>query len=192
MTAFALVLILGVAAGWIASNGAPPRARAYLRFAAVLYAALALSAVFNLSPPAVTDIVATLASAILCVAAFAAFRRSPPVFTTSALLALAALAGIAAAATGIAVLAAVPQVLSALLMALIARRQGRERASLYLVLAALSLLGSAACQLVPGMAARAGLMLFSAAGLIGVAVASDVLVEQRQKDKHRLAIRRAR
>jgi hypothetical protein len=194
MTAFALVLILGAAAGWIASGGAPARARAYLRFTAVLYAAMAAGAFLKLAPAAVTDIVATLGSAVLCVAAFAAFRRSPPPFAASALLGLAALAGIAAAATGFAVLAAVPQVLSAAFLLLIARRElkQRRRAGVYLALSALSLVGAAACQLVPGMAARAGLMLFSAAGLIGVAVASDVLVEQRQKDKRGSAVRRAR
>jgi hypothetical protein len=192
MTAFALVLILGAAAGWIASGGAAPRARAYLRFAAVLYAAMAVSVFLKLAPAAVTDIVATLGSAVLCVAAFAAFRRTPPPLTASAVLGLAALAGITAAATGFGVLAAVPQVLSAMFMVLIARRRARQRAGLYLSLSALSLIGAAACQLEPGLAARAGVMLFAAAGVIGVSIASDVLVEQRDKDKRRLAVRRAR
>lgn len=192
MSAFALVLLLGAAAGWIASKGASPRARAYLRFAGVLYAALASSDLSGVAPAAVTDIVATLGSVVLCVAAFSAFRRSPRVLTASSVLGLAALAGITAAATGVGVLAAVPQVLSATFMVLIARRGLWTRASVYLALAALSVLGAAACQLAPGMAARAGLMLFAAAGLIGVSIASNVLVEQREQDKRGPAIRRAR
>lgn len=194
MSAFALVLLLGAAAGWIASKGAPPRARAYLRFAAVLYMSLAVSDLAGIAPSAVTDIVATLGSAVLCVAAFAAFRRSPHVITASGVLSLAALAGILAAATGFGVLAAVPQVLSAIFILLIARLGLKtwQRASVYLALAALSVVGAAACQLAPGVAARAGLMLFAAAGLLGVSLASDVLVEQRQQDKQGPAIRRAR
>lgn len=194
MSAFALVLLLGAAAGWIASKGAPPRARAYLRFAAVLYASLAVSDLAGIAPSAVTDIVATLGSAVLCVAAFIAFRRSPHVLTASGVLCLAATAGITAAATGFGVLAAVPQVLSAVFILLIAQRGLRawKRANVYLALAGLSVVGAAACQMAPGAAARAGLMLFAAAGLLGVSIASDVLVEQRQQDKQGPAIRTRR
>jgi hypothetical protein len=194
MTAFALVLLLASAAGWIASHGVPARARLYLRFCTVLYAALAVSVMGELAARAVTDIVTTLGSATLCVAAFSAFRGSPGRITATAVLGLAALSGIAAAATGFGVLAAVPQVLSALFTFLIARQGLKEwrRASIYLALAAVSVLACAACQLVPGLIARVGVLLFAAAGLLGVAIASDVLVEQRQEDQRRLAVRRAR
>jgi hypothetical protein len=196
MTSFALVLFLGAAAGWIAAKGAPPHARAYLRLAAVIYAALALGAfgldLFAAAPKAgsgfalsglavvaVTDLVVTLAPAVLCVAAYAAFRRAPHGLPAGLILGVAALIGVAAAATGMAVLAAVPQVLSAVFTFFIARPGLWRRASVYLALAAISMLGGAACQLTPGLAAHAGVLLFEAAALIGVAVASNVFVEQR-------------
>lgn len=205
MTAFALVLILAAAAGWIASGGAPERARAYLRMAAVLYAALAVAGLAlnaaagvvalpaSAAPAviAVSDLVTTLGPAVLCVAAYSVFRRAPHTVTTSLVLALAALLGLAAAA-GLRVLAAAPQVVSAVFTLLLARPGLWRRAYLYLALAGLSMLGGAACQLSDGLTARAGVLLFEAAALVGVAVASNVFVEQRRKDKRGLLVRRAR
>ena len=144
MTAFALVLLLSAAAAWIACGGAPLRTRLYLRLAGVLYAALAVSETFQVAPAAVTDIVVTLGAAVLCVAAFAGFRRGPRWFTATAVLVLAAVCGIAAAATDMRVLAAAPQLLSAIFTFLIARPGLWRRASVYLALASLCLLGAAA------------------------------------------------
>lgn len=177
MTAFALVLLLAAAAAWIACGGAPPPARFYLRLASVLYAALAVSEVFQVASAAVTDIVAALGAAVLCVAAFAGFRHAPRRFTAAVVLVLAAACGIAAAATDMRVLAAAPQLLSAIFTFLMARPGLWRRASVYLVLASLCLLGTAASELAPGTMARAGLLLFAGAGVLGVALASDVLVD---------------
>ena len=206
MIAFSLILLLASVAGWIAANGAPARARPYLQIAAALYAALALSgpALETLTSLihlpglnegallSVRDLVATLGAALLCVAAYSAFRGAPDATTASVILALAALIGLAAALTGFPILAAVPQAVSAVLIFLLARPALRHRASLYLGLSALSLLAAAACQSAPGIAARAGVLLFVAAALIGVAFASNVLVEQRNQDKRALAITRGR
>jgi hypothetical protein len=177
MTAFALVLLLGAAAAWIAAGGAPVRAQAYLRLAAVLYAALALAVGIDVAPAAVTDIAATLGSANLCVAAFSAFRRAPRLLSAFLVLLVATVAGIGAAATDWRAIAVVPQVASAIVTFLIARQGLMKRSNLYLALAALCLLGAAASELAPGPAARAGLLLFAAAGLVGVGLASNLLVE---------------
>lgn len=204
MVAFALVLLLASAAGWIAAAGAPPRARLSLRLAAVLYAALALAGLVigvGLAPAApisaaalnsIADLVTTLGPAVLCVAGFSAFRRSPRPLSASLVLGFAALAGVAAAATGWRVLAAVPQVLAAIFTFLTARPGLWRKAEVYLALAAFSMLGGAAAQLSGGLSARAGLLLFEAAALIGVGIASNVLVEARTKDDARSAVRRGR
>jgi len=196
MIGFALVLLVGAAAGWIAAQGARPRARAYLRLGAVLYGAMAISQAFGVAPPAVRDIVMTLGSAVLCIAAYSAFKNKPRFISASALLAASAAAGIAAATLGQSVLAAVPQVLSALFTLLIARRYvfAGSRAGIYLALSALCLVGAAACSLSPGenLMARAGLLVFAAAAVAGVALASNLLVEERGHQSARFAIRRGR
>lgn len=194
MTGFALVLLLGAAAAWIAAQGARARARSYLRLAAVLYAAMAVAHAANFAPSAVTDIVMTLGATVLCVGAFAGFRRNPRILTASTALAFSGLAGIAAAMLGMPVLAAVPQVLSAVFTFLIARRglfAGR-RSGLYLALAAVCLLGAAACRLTPDLMARIGLLLFAAAAVAGVALASNVFVEEHGLAHKRLPVGRLR
>lgn len=192
MTAFALVLLLGAVAAWIAAGGAPLRTRAYLRLAAVLYAALAISEATNMAAAAVTDIASTLGSAVLCVAAVSAFRRAPHPLTASLFLLIAAICGIGAAATDWRVLAAPPQVISAIVTFIVARPGLWKRPSLYLALAALCLLGVAASELAPGTVARAGLLLFAAAGVLGVALASDVLIENSGMQRRSRAVRRSR
>lgn len=201
MIAFALVLMLASAAGWIAAKGVPARARAYLRLASALYAVLGAATLLirilegrvalpDLAGPAVvsmSDLVATLGPVVLCAAAYSAFRKSPDVLSASLVLGLAAVFGLAAA-LGFHALAAVPQIASALVTFLLARSGLWSRSHLYLVLAAFSMLGSAACQLATGLAAEAGVLLFEAAALIGVAIASNVLVEERQQRKRALAI----
>ena len=172
MTAFALILLLGAAGTWIAAGGAPPSAQLYLRLAAALYAAEAIAEGLTVAPAAVTAIAATLGSVVLCVAAFAAFRRPPRIVSASLVLFIAALCGIGAAATDWRAMAAAPQLTAAVFTFLIARPGLWQRASVYLALAAFSLLGAAASALAPGTAARAGVLLFAAASALGVALAS--------------------
>ena len=192
MTAFALVLLLAAAAASIASKGAPLRARQYLQLAVVLYAALAVSEAAAIAAAAVTDIVATLGAAVLCIAAFAGFRRAPSALTATAVLLIAVACGIGAAATNWRVLAAAPQVLSAVFTFLVARPGLWRRASVYLALAALCLLGTAASELVVGTPARAGLLLFAAAAVLGVALSSYVFVDDGRARRRGRAIGRAR
>ena len=193
MIGFALVLLLASAAAWIAANGARSRARSYLRLACVLYATMAIAELFALAPVAVTDIVMTLGAVVLCIGAFAGLRRNPKIITASVALALAALAAIAAATLGLAVLAAVPQVVSALFVFLTARRSlflGR-RSGLYLALSSFCLVGAAACHLAPGMMAQAGLLLFASSAVAGVALASNFFVEEHRRKIRGMAIGRA-
>lgn len=192
MIAFALVLLLGAAAAWIAAGGAPERTQAYIRLAAVLYAALALAEGARLAQVAVTDIAATLGATSLCVAAFSAFRRAPRPLTAFLVLLIATAAGIGAAITDWRVMAAAPQLASAIFTFMIARPGLMKRPSLYLALAAFSLLASAAAGLAPGTAARAGLLLFAAAGVVGVALASNLLVENHGTRRRSRAVSRAR
>lgn len=178
MTAFALLLVLGAAAAWIAAGGAPLRTQLLLRLAAVLYASLGIAELSGVAAAAVTDISVTLGSAVLCVAAYSAFRVAPRPLTASLVLILAAVCGIGAAANDWRAMAAAPQVLSAVFSLVIARPGLKRRPNLYLAMASLAILGAAASQLAPGDTARAGLLLFAAASVIGVALASNVLVEQ--------------
>jgi hypothetical protein len=191
MTAFAIVLFLGAAAGWIAAGAARKHPRWHLRFAAMLYAAMAISAAMVFAASAVTHIVVTLAAPLLAMAAYGTFRRVPVPVAATIILAMSCIAGIAAAATGAIVLSTLPQVLAALAIVAMARRVTITRSRLYLVLGAASLLGAAACQLIDGVVANAGMLLFSAAALLGVALASNVLVEQRQQHERGFAVRRA-
>ena len=192
MLAFAIVLMLGAAAAWIAAEGGAAQTRQYLRLAAVLDAALALSVAIHLATPAVTAIVITLSGPLLAVAALARFRRPLHPALTSLLLAAACIAGIAAAATGATVLCALPQVIAVAAIGVIARSAAFRRARLYLVLGAVSLLGAAACAQGEASIAQTGVLLFSAAGLLGIALASEVPVEQRQQASVRLAVGRNR
>jgi len=191
MLAFAIVLVLGAAAAWIAAGDAGVQARSYLRLAAVLDAALALSAAIALATPAVAAIVLTLVAPLLAAAAWTRFRRSLHPVLTSLPLSAACIMGIVAAATGATVLSAVPQVIAVAALGAVARLAVWRRARIYLVLGAVSLLGAAACALGEGAIAQIGVLLFSSAGLLGVALASETAVKERQQAQGGFAIGRS-
>jgi len=193
MIGFAAVLALAAAASAMMAYTLPGRARIYLGFACVLYGALAAAAGFAIAPDAVGLIVTTLAFALLMLAAL---ERAPrPVFGAAA-LALACLAGIGAAFTGELLLAMVAQLLCTGVLLATARRWFKVRASLglRLALATAALLG-ATCSL-PLAGARVAVLLFSAAGLLGVALsltrASEMFVEHRDGANRKPAIGRLR
>lgn len=188
MPAFALILTLAAAAVLVAAHHAPLQARDYLRLAAALYAALGVAEGFALAPDTVTDIAATLGAPVLALAAYAACRRAPSAILASLLLVIAALCAVCAAAMDWRGLAAVPQLAAAAALIAIARQCARGRARLYLALAGLGVVGAAAAALVPGHAARAGVLLFAAAGLLGVAVASVFAVEHGGRQRRDAAI----
>ncbi len=193
MIGFAAVLALAAAASAMMAYTLPGQARIYLGFACVLYGALAAAAGFAIAPDSVALIVTTLALALLMLAAL---ERAPrPAFGASA-LAIACLAGIGAAFTGELILAVVVQLLCAGVLLATARRWFKARATLGLRLAlATAALLSATCSL-PLEGARVAVLLFSAAGLLGVALsltrASQTLVEDRDRANRRPAISRLR
>lgn len=191
MSAFAIVLVLGAAAAWMATTDTRGEVKAHVRAAALLYAVLALSVALGIAPATVAEIVAAPASALLCLAAYAAFRVPAGVFAVAAALSLAALTGIASVVSGVTFLAMIAQFVAATVMLVLARRRGRP--GIYLALAAASLIGAAVSMLVEGIPARVGVLLFSTAALVGtaVAIASDFFVKSRRASRARTAVRRA-
>ena len=183
---------------WIAANGVRRSAQLYLRFACVLYATLAGSAAFSIAPDAVAPIATTLAIALLTLASFIGFRRElHPRFGTIVLV-VACLAGIWSAATGILVLAVLPQILCLVAVLAVARREPAilRAPSLYLALGGAALLAATCSLLALDSRASVALLLFSAAGLLGIvyalARASRAFVDQRRDANGSDAIRRER
>jgi hypothetical protein len=180
--AFACVLGCSAILAACLGNRARPAARDYLRFAAVLYVALALcdalavvfpDAAMLIFADAVMLVVCALAPVALGFALFAAFEHPPAPVAATIILVPACLAAIAAAATGTPVLSLAPLAASVLIMlALCARRwRSDKRAASHALLSACCLLCGAAAMLDSGAAGRATLELFSAAALLGLALA---------------------
>jgi hypothetical protein len=154
---------------------APYRAavRLYLRFAAVLFAALAVSAPLGLLT-AVAPFLLPLASAALMIAAFARFATPLPVFAASLALIVGLFCGLAAM-LGNSVMLAVLPVICAGLAIIGAALHG---IALTAVLAGVALLVSGLVLL--EQSAASALLLFAAAALIGLA--------KRPREKSALAV----
>lgn len=198
MSAFAAVLALAAAASWMTANGARPSSRLYLHFACVLYAALAVSALIGIAPQAAGVIASTLAAALLMLAAFASLRRAAKPLPAAAILTMACAAGIWSAANGAVAPAVVLQVFCLFVMIALARRGivAWRRESIHLALAAAALLAASCSLLVEDSRAFVALLLFSAAGLLGTALAlvrnSEILVEEARDADGAAPIRRMR
>ena len=199
MSAFAAVLMLVAAASWLTARGARPSSRIYLHFACVLYVTLAASALAGIAPQAVGVIAATMATALLMLAAFASFRRAPKSLPAAAILAVTCIAGIWSAASGAMAPAVILQVVCQFVMIALARRgvASWHRESIYLALAAVALIAASCSLLVEDTRAfMVALLLFSAAGLQGTALAlmvnSKILVEEPRGADSAAAVRRVR
>jgi hypothetical protein len=177
---FAFVLAASAILSAMLGSRAHPAARDYLRFAAVLYVALALCdglafffshAATLIFADAVMLVVCALAPVALGFAVFAAFEHPPSPAAATIFLVAACLAGIAAAATGTPVLSFAPLAASVLTMfALCARRWRYEkRAASHAFLSACCLLCGAAAALSGGT--TGALELFSSAALLGFVLA---------------------
>jgi hypothetical protein len=186
--AFATVLSLVALLAAIVGARARRTARDYLRFAAVLYAALACADIWaalandawNIAfAGAVGLTVAALASVALALAIAASLETPPPAIVATPLLVLACLAGILSAATGEAAIALAPLAASVCAILALAARHWRTRVPAQACVAALALLASAAAFSDGGRSACA---LFSAVALLGAALTaakpSKRLVEQ--------------
>jgi hypothetical protein len=176
-------LFCACVSGWLLSAPLRASARLYLRFAAMLFAALGVTRLAGLADVAGLFLL-PLGGASLMVAALAMLARPLPVFAICLALVIALAGGIAGLLSGIAVLALAPVIFAGL------------------AIIAVSLNGVAAIPLLAGVAllaaglsfleqgAQAGLFLFCAAALVGLARPSAFAVhQQRHARPHRGAVR---
>jgi hypothetical protein len=170
MIAFALMLFFACVAAWIVSPSA------YVRFAGLLYAALAAACAIERH---LADSVALIVCAVAPVSlALALMRPSRARFAPG----VACVAGIAAAATGIAVLALAPLLIAAAAIAFARRRSPQALA------VSLALVAGAASYLSGSLPA---LMAFSSVGLLGAALQTSV-EKPGGRDMGGVGVRRAR
>jgi hypothetical protein len=170
MIAFAFMLFFACVAGWIVSPSA------YVRFAGLLYAALAVGcAVERHLADSVALIVCAVAPVLL---ALALMRPGGARFAP----AFACIAGLAAAATGIAVLAFAPLLIASFAIAIARRR------SMQALAVSLALVAGAASYLAGSLPA---LMAFASVGLLGAALQTSVK-NQGGRNMNAAGIRRAR
>jgi len=185
--AFALVLGFGAIVAALIGSHARKTALAYVMFASALYASLAaadlLAALAHLpgEADAIALLVAALAPASLALA-MAGNRINTALATF--ILCVALIAGLFAAMTGEAAAAFAPLFASVCAMLAMALR----RRNIHAGLGALAFLAASASFLSDTQSARMALALFSAAGLIGVALASGAEVEARRKRPHAFSI----
>jgi hypothetical protein len=200
MIALAVMLFAAALAGWLAVTGAAGEARAYSRFACVLYAALASASMAGPQVAlSVTLIISAVAPVLLALSLRFSFRGAVAVRLVATILAAVSVAGIAAAATGIAILAFAPLLFSVIAMIAMSLRgfsDGRGRA-MQTIAGACALLAGASAFAAGGVGAEPALLLFSAAGLLGLCLAlaprSGVAVEQEgPSDLRAVAIRKTR
>jgi hypothetical protein len=197
MTALAVMLLAASIAGWIAVTDVPPDARAYVRFACVLYAALAAaSAIGAQLAGAVTLIVSACAPVLLAIAHRIVFRAPVAASIAASVLMFGCIAGMTAAATNITALSFAPLSVSVLVIIANSLRDFSDgrRPAIQAIASATALLAGASAFAAGGEAA---MMLFSAAGLLGIALAlaprSDAVVEQKSaRDLRTGTIRPAR
>jgi len=154
----AAALFAAAVGAWWLSAALRSRERLYLRFAAVLLAALATSAPFGLADVTVLFLL-PLAAGALMVSTLASVL---PVGLAALLLVLALAGGLTALVTGLWPLALLPVVLAGLAVMAAAINS----LALMPVLAGASLLAAGLVFVEQG--ARAGLLLFAAAALIGL------------------------
>ena len=184
MSIVALGLVGASLAAWIVSAATPFSVRAYIRFACALYATLAVAVMADGAlGDAVTMIVSAVAPMMLALAALAAFRAKSPATLAAIVLALACVAGMLAAATGVAAFAFAPLGLGviAMIAASLRRIGDAPAAALQLFASALSFFAGAAAGAAGSLPA---LMIFSAVGLFGAALAltkaSAAAVEEKR------------
>ncbi len=180
--AFAVVLALASALAILVSARAKRAARDYLRFAAALYAALALADLIAAAGAqiwavqlagTIVLIVAAIAPAALALAIATVFEGAPKAYIATPLLLLACLAGIFAAITGEAFIALAPLAASACaILALSARRwRFHPYAPAQACVSAVAFLAAAAA-FSTGDQGRTAFALFSAAALLGTSLAT--------------------
>jgi hypothetical protein len=154
-------LFTAAVGAWLLAAPLAARARIYLRFAAVLLSALAVSAMLGIADVAAL-LLLPLASSALMISALARFARPLPVFPASLALVVGLAGGLGALISGMALPALIPVMFSGL--AVIAA--SLNGIAVMPVLAGAGLVASGLAFTEQG--ARAGLLLFCAAALIGL------------------------
>lgn len=147
---------------WILSAPYRAAARLYLRFAAMLFAALAVSAPLGLLSE-IALFLLPLAACALMIAAFSRFARPLPVFAASLVLIAGLFCGLAAMLQGDVMLALLPVICASL--AIIGT--ALHGMAIIAVLAGTALLASGLVLLEQG--AASAMLLFAAAALVGLA-----------------------
>jgi hypothetical protein len=160
--AAAVALFAAGAACWRMTGAMPARARLYLRFAAVLLAAVAASVPLGLSNETALFLL-PLASTSLMIAALARFAAPLPVFVASVALVASLAGGLGAMLWNIPMVAVLPVIVAGLVIVAAAL----QAMSVIACLAAMALLGSGLALLEQG--AGSGFLLFAAAALVGLA-----------------------
>ena len=158
----ALALFASSIGAWRLSAPLPARARLYLRFAAMLFAALAVSFPLGLSS-AVSLFLLPLAAAALMIASLARFAAPLSGFAASLVLILGLGFGLAALLSGMVLLALLPATLAGLVIIAASLNRGDMLAALA---GAALLIGALTSW---NENARDGMLLFCAAVLLGLA-----------------------
>ena len=166
---FAAVALFGAALGaWFMAAPLSLRARLYLRFAAILFSALAVSVPLGLADVSAIMLL-PLASGALMISALARFARPLAVAPACLALVLGLAAGLGALLSGSVLLALVPVMLAGLVLIAAAI----NAMAVIPVLAGGGLVASGLAMLEQG--ARGGLLLFCGATLIGLAKPDQLL-----------------
>lgn len=161
---------------------ARPSSRNYLRLATALYFSLSLCTGLAAAQPdvttlgfsaAVAQVVCALAPVTLALSVFATFEHPPSPWVAGVSMVLACLAGIGAATAGKPVLSLAPLTASVLVIVALCIRRWRieKRSAAHAFLSACCLICAAAASLSIAEDARVALILFSAAALLGFALA---------------------
>jgi hypothetical protein len=188
----ALLLFCAAVAAWRLSAASRAFARIPIRFAAILFAALAAACAlgwfgFPALAPVVALIALSLGGTALALGLFAALARPVPPMAAALGLMLALFAGLAAA------LAAVPAYALGAAMLALGLLSAMSLSGFFLTpLRASLILGAASSVIAGGLALMGGALsvslLFFAAGLIAAGRASQPGVETRQQREDRAAI----
>jgi hypothetical protein len=191
--AFASVLAFAAILAAILVSRARGEARRYVQFSSALYGALALADLFatgslatqaQMLTGATALLVIALAPVALALAFAAAFEGPPPTIIATAALVLACVAGLLAAMTGakFIAMAALFAAVCAILAFAIRRWRSDSRSAIQALVCGFTLLAGAAADMTGGLEAQTSLALFSAAALLGAALAcakpSSLAVEQ--------------
>lgn len=159
---FAAAALFAAAIGtWVMVAPFSLRARLYLRFAAVLFSALAVSVPLGMATVAAL-LLLPLASAALMISALARFSRPLAVLPASLALVAGLACGLAALISG----AVMPALVPVMVFGFVVIAAAIQGIAMMAVLAGGSLVASGLTFI--GQGARSGLLLFCAASLVGL------------------------